>query len=208
MGKLFYAQFNQAVNMTRSDLTLCWTAIQSSLALSEDSLLPLVNISVPLQHFELDLPKTPSNTNAALNVTLPDQPSYGVTHNEHIVQIRSDIYDNKHIEKTEEWAEKLLRFCEVRNASLQNRTLEKCSTPEAAKLHALLLCSLFMDFYSLKKDFRFLNTTLKLMDQRWIVDEEKLSSRLNKTKKASTIDALEFRAILTSHHAVEILKNA
>jgi hypothetical protein len=66
------------------------------------------------------------------------------------------------------WAEKLLRYCEIRQADLRNRVKEKWKKDLQARQNMSDIAGFLFEYYKSYHDIRFLNVVLKLSDKRWV----------------------------------------
>lgn len=174
----------------------------------EDPFLSLLNTSSRLGTFELvDEAVTSRSANETADTFLPELPSFKSTTNDHIIYLRTCIKNKQNLEQVIDWSEKLLRFCEIRLASLKTRLIEKCRTIESAKLHGLMLCALFLDLYEEIMDLRLLNIALKLADQKWMVERSTLMQRLKQRGADFQLGTLELRVISAIEEAIGVLKN-
>lgn len=85
-----------------------------------------------------------------------------------LLVLRQCLYTGQHLDLATRWAEALLRFCEVRLNSLQERAIRKWGTLAAARLHMLELGVFLLDVSLAQQDWRLLNTALKLSGQLWL----------------------------------------
>jgi hypothetical protein len=193
--------------MSHSLITTCWTIIgqhdQKSLTTDFD---PLYHIDQYLQYFDLaplSLPEHHSKNVLSINSL---EPGFKNVSNDILYSLRHHIYTQTKLEKVEKWAEKLMRFCEIRYASLKKRTIKKCRTSSAAQLLILHLSSFLMDQSRSIDDLRYLNTVLKLLDLRWILNKKRLISNLSNSKELSSA-LFQFRIVLMTECILNQIDN-
>lgn len=105
------------------------------------------------------------------------------------------------------WAEKLMRYCEIRRRDLKSKATRKWPDRKSAKLSMLQLTAFLLDYYHWKSDLRFLSTVLKLSDMRWIVSRKGISGALQSDDPDEFIAALfEVRVALMLQHALDHLQ--
>jgi hypothetical protein len=170
----------------------------------EDFRNPLKYIDPFLDHFGLELLTSGKESKAALDISALEPGFKALTH-ETLLTLRENAYSHKHPQLTGVWAEKLMRFCEVRLASLRARGIEKCKSLAEAKLLYLHLAAFLLDYWMLTGDPRYLNTALKLADLRWIVDRRTLIHRLRGSRNEIIGALFEFRVLLNCEYAMDKL---
>jgi hypothetical protein len=160
---------------------------------------PLAHIEPYLAYFDLSPTPELSNSEAALSTHIDSvDPSFKVVTNDHLFSLRQCIYSRRNSAVVDPWAEKLMRFCEIMLPDLKRRSIEKCGTNQAARLHLLHLATFLMDQSIATQDLRYLNTVLKLMDLKWLMNPKRFSNDFN-------IALFEFRLVLTTEYAVRQL---
>ena len=122
-------------------------------------------------------------------------PSFQGLTEEILLSLRENVAVSDHQAIIAAWAEKLLRFCEVRRPILKQKALDKWKNIGDASRNIRFLTLFFLDYYRLHRDLRFLNVVLKLVDVKWIVDEGKLP-RNNVSQTAWSLDVMMQLAIL------------
>ena len=194
-------------SMADSTVKDCWDAIQRNVgtALFEYPW-PLSNIQDCLRHF--DLPPLPS---AASDIKgIPDmgpaEPSFGNLTDDALIWLRQQIYADAQMERVASWAEKLMRFCEIRYSVLKKRSLVKCGCRARARLHLLHLSIFFLDYGLRVKDLRFLSTALKLADMKWLTNPATLAKRLKNNNRNIVAALFEFKMMLITGHALDDLR--
>ncbi len=103
------------------------------------------------------------------------------------------------------WAEKLLRFCEVRHHTLRARTLKSCPQPAVAQRRMLHVAAFLTDEFLRSGDLRLLNTVLKLADLKWICRPRALDKALASSANDSSA-LLQLRLILATEYALHRMR--
>ena len=192
---------NQMINLEKTDSIIndCWQAI----AKKEHSTLntkyqPLRDIEkylglYPLQHLDIPSENKPE-------VDFSDiEPSFQNLNDDILYSLRIKISASEDAQSTDMWAEKILRFCEVRYRHLKNRCFDKCKSHKAAKLHIMHIAVFLMDQGFKRDDIRFVNTVLKIMDLKWAIDIDQIHQQLisaNSTDLQTTL--FQIRVLLTT----------
>jgi hypothetical protein len=191
--------------MDMSFIKGCWDVIKEmDPSEREDFRNPLKNIDPFLGYYGMELPIKGKESKAALDISTLE-PGYKALTHETLLTLRENAYSGQNLQKTGLWAEKLMRFCEVRLASLRARGIEKCKSLVEAKLLYLHLAVFLLDYWTLTGDPRYLNTTLKLADLRWIVDRRTLIHRLRGSRNEIIGALFEFRVLLNYEYAMDKL---
>lgn len=89
-----------------------------------------------------------------------------------------------------EWAERLLRYCEIWRHDLKKRALRKWSTPGDARLAMLQVAAFMLDYYEETRDLRFLNVALKLCDMGWVVGIRRISNGIRQRNEDRLVAGL------------------
>jgi folate-dependent phosphoribosylglycinamide formyltransferase PurN len=98
------------------------------------------------------------------------QPSFKGLTPEILLVLRECLYRADGLDIVRNWAEKLMRYCEIYLPGLEQRALKKCGGSLDARLLVLQLAAFLLDASLVFRDLRFLNTVLKLLDQRWLAN--------------------------------------
>ncbi|MCX7608367.1 MAG: hypothetical protein N2049_04010 [Anaerolineales bacterium] len=145
----------------------------SDARLRDHPALPFVGLEVALQFF--DLPPGPAVSVDISDIVLPTaSPAFKNLEADTLLILRKCLYAGKHLDLAARWAEGLMRFCEVRLSSLESRARQKWGTISAARLQLLEVGVFLLDAYFVQRDLRFLNTALKLTDQKWLFPPQPL----------------------------------
>ena len=185
----------------------CWNVIQEK----EEMVLvkgyqPLSFIDDYLLYFDLPLLPGLNIKSEALTDINSVAPSFIALTDDMIYSLRHHIYTKTKLDIVDKWAEKLMRFCEVRYSTLKKRSIDKCETKLAAQLHVLHLTCFFMDQSFSAKDLRFLNIVLKLADLEWVLNKrENLSVLIEKNSDLNSA-LFQFRIILMIECAINQLQ--
>jgi hypothetical protein len=125
------------------------------------------------------------------------EPSFKVLTDNILCSLRYLLYSQRELDLVATWAEKLMRFCEVRYRTLEKRSLDKCKSKIAAKLHMFHLASFLMDYSIATNDLRFFNTVLKLTDLKWLTNKGLLTKHLSGDNNEFNAALFEFRVLLS-----------
>ncbi|MEO0248566.1 MAG: hypothetical protein ABIN58_03270 [candidate division WOR-3 bacterium] len=182
----------------------CWeTILRQEQSLCGAPYFPLAGMKDCLADFDLPcLPCTEALPAAPAAVSLP-APAFRALTEEGLLQLRSDCYARTNLTIVTAWAEALMRFCEVRLASLRKRARAQWKGKAAVRLNLLHLAVFLMDYCLLAKDMRFLNTVLKLSDQKWLFKPKKLRAAL---KKGDPAALFELRVLLMTDYVLRRLE--
>jgi hypothetical protein len=85
-----------------------------------------------------------------------------------LVALRRNIYANQHSKIVNQWAEKLLLYCEIHRAALKKKAFDAFSKKSTVQHIFAQLSAFFLDYYRQTNDLRFLNIQLKLADIDWL----------------------------------------
>lgn len=72
--------------------------------------------------------------------------------------------------RSQEWCERLMRYCEVFRFDLKRRALDKWGGEKAARAGLLGIAALLAEATLASGDYRYLNTALKLLDRPRLFD--------------------------------------
>jgi hypothetical protein len=158
--------------VNRELINKSWASIQKlDIKIHDNKFGSLIHLENCISFFNLSpLPEISFNPQFNKDVS-SIEPSFKNLSNEILLILRLSIYNETNMEVIAAWAEKIMRFCELRYGSLKNRSVKKCGNINAAQLHMLLLTSFLLDYADDSKDMRFLNIVLKLMDLKWIYNK-------------------------------------
>lgn len=187
----------------------CWERIRrTDPALLHHPLWPLAHLDPCLHDFglpPLDLEET--RTTAELASTLQAaSPSFKALTDDILLALRLQIAEEGASPLAESWAEKLLRFVELRRRALRSRALAKCGSSAAARRHLLHLACFLMDHAAFSHDARFLNTALKLADMSWLLRRSALERNLGARDEAFILALFQFRLVLMTEWGVARLR--
>lgn len=181
----------------------CWKIIlQKNPALLDDSRLPLINIDNYLAYFSLSLLQQIEIKTDIVPDICSNEPSFKNLTDEILLWLRHHIYFQTELGVVAVWAEKLMRFCEVRYSTLKKRSIEKWNNKTVAKLHLLHLTTFFLDYAIYTKDIRFLNIALKLADLKWIINRKIIKENLSGDDKDIISALFQFRIVLMIEYAM------
>ena len=192
--------------MNDSVIRDCWDVIlQKDTRLLNDARLPLINIQDSLAYFKLSpLPPMELKMDAAPDIH-STEPGFANLTDEILLWLRYHIYTGAELDTVALWVEKLMRFCEIRYATLKQRSVEKWNDPASAQMGMLHLSAFLLDYALCANDVRFLNTVLKLADLKWIVNTKTIEKKLSDGKYL--VSALfQFRILLMTEYAMQQLR--
>jgi len=192
--------------MDQKKLTSLWqTILDLEPRLLVDDRLPLVHIEKYLSFYKLPPSPLPEfESKSAVNIHSA-QPSYKNLSAGILFALRQNLYEHTEIDSVALWAEKLMRFCEVRMSSLRKRAFTKWGNKAVAKNRMLELTAFLLDTYFYSDDLRYLNTVLKLSDLKWILNTQKIQPNLTKKDERVIAALFEFRIILLTSYALDRL---
>ena len=170
-----------------------------------DPYLPLEHLDGPLRHFQLEPVQSGKKRFVKDSAIFSKDANFKDLQHADLLDLRYCIYTAESLDTVAIWAETLLRFCEVRLASLKKRAVEKCGSLFDAQLITLHLMAFLLDYGGQTGDLRFLNTALKLADQKWIVDDSTLKRRLRGGENEVSCALMQFRVALLMEHWMIIL---
>jgi hypothetical protein len=192
--------------MNEADLRALWASIQMidmKLITSENQ--PLWNLEPCLQSFGLDPLSLPALSREVAPEVFSKDASFKESSDAILLSLRQCLYDAKEMPSVSNWADKLMRFCEIRLPSLRQRAVEKCGSRNAANLLMLQVSAFMLDYALYSKDARYLNTVLKLADLRWVVDERSIPRKLNGNPQDVASALFQFRVLLVIEYAMRKL---
>ncbi len=108
-------------------------------------------------------------------------------------QLRFELQQAENTSNVDAWAEKLMRFCEVRRPVLGRKAREKWETSSKAALNMRRVTVFFLDYYLMTGDFRFLNSALKLGDMKWILDKGGLLKKTSQSRELNLDELLQMK---------------
>lgn len=123
-----------------------------------------------------------------------------------LLALRRAIQTGTDSDIVEAWAEKLLRFCEIRRLVLRERALEIWQNEPAGRLGCLEMGAFLLDHFMHVHDSRHLNLVLKLLDLPWLADSSRRRRSIGSRSEADVLAGLfRFRLESTVEHALEKL---
>ena len=180
-----------------------WTIIaQKDRSGPEHYLKPLSHLEKFLAAFGLSVNQPNLNLVAPVQNIGDVKPAFKNLTDEILLQLRYEVYAQKEPEQVSPWAEKLMRFCEVRYHDLEKRTVAKLGDRAAARLHFLHLMVFLMDYGVFSGDPRYLNIVLKLERQRWAFDESAIKKALSSRGAEFLAGLFHFRLLLLTEYGL------
>lgn len=174
--------------------------------LLHDPCMPLVNLERCLEHFHLALP--------ALQIPKPDKkdvkelPEPGFENLTLFIldYLRKSHYAGREKLVTAAWAEKLLRFCEIRSSNLSARARKKWGNHQSARLNFLQVTTFLLDYGIQQGDLRFLNITVKLTNQKWLFTPRGIIRGLRGNRETALAALFQIRILLLSEYLIDTWK--
>lgn len=171
----------------------------------EDDRGPLIHLEECYPLFDLQpLPVLRFEVKSGAQV-IPVEPSFKHVTPQALVYLRKELYETENTERVSLWAERLMRFCEVRYGDLYQRARQKGLNKTEAQLLFLQIAAFLLDFYQASGDLRFLNTVLKLNDLGWILQPRRIAQQLGQTGVSVLIALFQVRLIIVSEYAMQRL---
>lgn len=189
--------------MNDNDINALWASIQmmgSEKVATELS--PLEHLAPCLNAFGLQTMDLPAIDWQVEPDMLAKEASFKESSHAILLSLRRCLYAGKEMETVRNWAEKLMRFCEVRLPGLHKRAIEKCGNPASANLLVLHITAFLADFALASRDLRFLNTALKLTDLNWVINERSIARKLNGCPSDLDSALFQFRVLLSIEYAI------
>jgi hypothetical protein len=166
---------------------------------------PLCHIRLYLEYF--NLPLMPLDEKIASDSDITGiEPGFKNLTDEILLKLRSCIYSTAEMDSVSDWAEKLMRFCELRMGSIKKRAVEKCQSQASARLHLLHLAAFLLDDGVCVKDIRFINTALKLADIKWMLDPGQINKKLTGDREEFLTGLFQFRVLLVMEYTMDRLQ--
>jgi hypothetical protein len=130
------------------------------------------------------------------NLNLPD-----------ILILRKCLHSNENTLELSLWAETLLRFLEINQASLLKRARSQFGSAQTARQALLELTAFILDVYFENQDLRFLNLALKLIDLPGLLSVKSISKDLTDHNKLSSA-LYQVRILIMSEAALQQLRRS
>ena len=184
----------------------CWGVIlRTDPALLNHRLRPLASLEPCMHYFGLSPMQLDGETLPRADIPAV-APGFKPLTDDILLSLRQHLVDRSDLTFVDLWAEKLLRFVELRRRSLRSRAVSKCGHAAAARLHVLHVACFLMDYAAFSRDVRFLNTALKIADMGWVLHRQTIMKNLS-TRDDRFIAALfQFRLVLMSEWAIARLR--
>lgn len=167
--------------------------------------MPLEHLDEYLRYYDLEPFQSSRKRFVKDSDIYKKNPSFKELNHEILLDLRNCLYTGESLDVAALWAEKLLRFCEVRLSSLRKRAIEKCVSLREGQLLLLHLAAFLLDYGAYTKDLRCLNTALKLADQKWILDSRTIPRLLCGDTADISCGHFQFRVILVCEYALDRL---
>jgi hypothetical protein len=170
--------------------------------------MPFAGMELCLEHFRLPLPAVPQFEMVKPTGKDLPEPSFENLTIFILTDLRKSIYLRLNRTLTSAWAEKLLRFCEIRLSSLETRARRKWGDIQNARLNFLQVAAFLLDYGMQTRDLRYLNTVLKLCDQKWVINPRSIKGGLRKGGENAIAALFQIRILLLSGYALDMLQEA
>ena len=188
------------------DLTQRWNRLlEQSPPEIQDFLGPLANLQPTTQALGLTAPPNTLFEPEDPTNLLAIPPSFKQVNEGILLALRKHLYVNRETELSAIWAEKLLRFVEIRQVQLPKLARDKYGSAQATQLNMLHLASFLLDFYQVSQDARYLNSVLKLVDQSWIFHANSFLAHRRPGREEVLRGLFQLRLELQIEQAVRIL---
>jgi hypothetical protein len=152
----------------------------------------------PLPPIEFDPDRIPQS--------LPAEPKFKNLTRDVLPCLRHKLIAGEDIALVDTWAERLMRYCEIKRPDLKKTVYRKWPVRIEARLCMLQVSAFLLDYYYHVHDLRFLNTALKLSEMRWIVDQRRISRGLRSTNQDEfVVAAFGVRVLLMRERALREL---
>jgi hypothetical protein len=166
---------------------------------------PLNHLEAASAYFELPPLPLPEFNYHLTEIIDQAKPSFRDLTGDILNTLLWNLHNQTDISTVALWAEKLLRFCEIRLPTLKKRAFNKWVSRQKVNELMLRLTSFLLDFYFFSLDLRYLNTVLKLSDLKWITDHARIQSKLSFTDQRLEFALLEYRILLLNTYALQTL---
>jgi hypothetical protein len=174
--------------------------------LLHDPCMPLVNLDSCLEHFHLALPALPIPKPDSTDGKELPEPGFENLTLSILDHLRKSHYAGLEKPVTAAWAEKLLRFCEIRSSSLSTRTRRKWGNHQIARLNFLQVTTFLLDYGKDQGDLRFLNIILKLTNQKWLFNTRGIIRGLRGNRETALAALFQIRILLLSEYLIDTWK--
>ena len=172
-----------------------------------DDRFPLANLDAPIRFFRLKPLRTPRISDAKQLATVDVSPAFKNLRDDILVSLRYHLFCDSEMELVALWAEKLLRFVEVRLPEIKQRSLSKWGDLGTARLQLLHIVVFFLDYCARTGDLRFLNAALKLKDLKWLLRCSRIQHHLSGSGDEVILGYFEFRTLLMTEYLLAQLHN-
>lgn len=166
--------------------------------------LPFAGLEAILPVFDL-LPVPPIAADIPEAALPAPSPAFKNLDLETLLLLRRYFYSRIHLDFAARWAETLMRFCELRLPSLQERARQKWGTAAQGRQNMLEVGIFLLDAALVLEDLRFLNTALKLSDLKWLFSDNAYKRRAPHPELA---EVWQWRFALVSHFLLERVEEA
>lgn len=186
-------------------LSQWWSEIKKNEAtIVKSKYAPFINMQNCLPYFQLTSLNDSSDSFFMNIVPSNSEPSFANLNEEVMLFLRAKLYKNQQYAAVNAWAEKLLRYCEIRQKDIKKLAIKKWKNRQNAQLNMLHLMVFFLDMAYVRDDMRFLNIALKLNDHKWLMDHSKILQSLIKAEQIE-ITCFQVRVYMMINYLLSLL---
>ncbi|MGD9128609.1 MAG: hypothetical protein PVH19_14625 [Planctomycetia bacterium] len=181
--------------------------LQKHETIQTETRMPLRNLEPYLAYYNLALQPfaDPQKKTSPEMEIGDDPPSFKNLSETTLLALRTHLQTASHLDITEIWAEKLMRFCEIRYRTLKKRAMDKCKNLATAQNHLLHLMVFLLDYGCQTDDLRFFNIVLKMADLPWLVNPKTILTLLHQEDEAIVLALFQFRILLIKTYLLDHL---
>jgi len=130
--------------------------------------LPLLILLYKKGDISIELSIKPPNIINNKNITIGSYFKFGFLNYQTISNLRENLLKKGPIEEIQDWCIKIMRYIEIRYSDLRKNENDYGRTKlESIKLYNQIL-ALFIEYFIETNDLIFLNTSLKIIDLKWV----------------------------------------
>jgi hypothetical protein len=135
---------------------------------------------------------------------LPDEkPSFKCLTLEVLASLRGALHEKEKPDGPLAWGETLMRFCELRLHTIEERARAKWPEEDDARLGLQNLTAFLLECYGVSSDLRYLNTVLKLQDQDVVLAPKKTPAGLTGSGKTLHSALISVRLVVLTESALQ-----
>jgi len=193
--------------MDELQLSKWWqTLLQRNVEILDDPSLPLIGLDKALVYYNLPaLPRLGFELDPAAGFPSVE-PGFATLPDGALPGLRRALFSHNASDEVGKWAEKLMRFCEVRYSTLARRAREKWRNKRTVHSNMLQLAAFLLDYGIQNRDYRYVNTVLKLGDLPCLLDRKHIARELNKSGQSVLPGLFQFRLVLLMEYALDQIR--